>query len=67
MTLVGLAVVLQLGTGFALVIIWAAAVEISHQAVALGLIVTWVWAARVILHLKMETRELEVFPHQAAN
>lgn len=59
LTLVSLAVVLELWTGLALVIVWAAAVEISHQAVALGLIVTWVRAARVILHLEMENREVE--------
>lgn len=64
LTLVGLAVVLELWTGFALIIVWAAAVEISLQAVALGLIVTWVGAARVILHLQMKNKEVEVCSHQ---
>lgn len=54
--LVGFAVIFQLRAGFAFVIVWATAVEISHQAVALGLFVTWVWAAGVILDLETEKR-----------
>lgn len=54
--LVGFAVIFKLRAGFAFVIVWAAAVEISHQAVALGLFVTWVWVAGVILDLETEKR-----------
>lgn len=49
--LVCLAVILQLGAGFALVVVGAAAVEVSGQAVALSLVVTGVGTARVALHL----------------
>ncbi len=56
LTLVGLAMILELWAGFALVIVWAAAVEISHQAVALGLIVTRIRPAWVILHLQEDNR-----------
>lgn len=52
LTLVGLTVVLELGAGFALVVIRAAAVEVSHKAAALGPVVTGVWTARVVLHLR---------------
>lgn len=66
LTPVGLAVVFELRAGFALIIVWAAAVEISLQAVALSLIVTRVWAAWVILHLTSCTSEaLEAFTHEA--
>lgn len=55
--LVGFAVIFKRRAGFAFIIVWAAAVEISHQAVALGLFVTWVWAAGVILDLETKKKE----------
>lgn len=68
LTAVGLAVVLTLRAGFALVIVGAAAVEISHQTVALSLIVTGVRAAAVILHLTGCTSEaLRAFTYEAVD
>lgn len=60
-TLVGLAVILEFRTGFALVVIRTAAVEVAHQAVALGLVVTRVWATGVILQLQEEKQKMHDF------
>lgn len=54
LALVGLAVVLELRTGSTFVVIHAAAVESSHQAMAHSLVLTGVWATRVVLHLPRE-------------
>lgn len=51
-TVVGLAVVLELGAGFAFVVVRAAAVEVALPVVALRLVVAGVGTARVPLNLK---------------
>lgn len=51
---IGLAVVLELGAGLALIVIRTGTVEVFHQTVALGLVLARVRAARVTLHLRMD-------------
>jgi hypothetical protein len=50
---IGLAVVLELRAGLALIVIRTGTVEVFHQTVALGLVLARVRAARVTLHLRM--------------
>lgn len=54
MAFVGLAVVLELRTRLTLVVVRAAAVEVCPQAAALSLVLTGVWATRIVLHLHKE-------------
>lgn len=55
--LVGFAVVLELGAGFAFVGVLTAAVEVASQAVTLGFVVARVWAAGITLQLAGRARE----------
>lgn len=65
-TLVGLAVVLELWTGFALIVIRTAAVEVTGQAVALSLVLTRVWATGVVLQLQEEKQKMHLWNRTTA-
>lgn len=52
-----LTVILELRAGLALIVVMTGTVEVIHQTVTLGLVLAWVRAAQVALHLWMDRRK----------
>lgn len=49
--------ILELRAGLALIVVMTGTVEVIHQTVTLGLVLAWVRAAQVALHLWMDRRK----------